>query len=91
MTIEQALQATEQIWWTIYSHSRAGKVKASNANLAQERIKAYDNLTAIRALITSRSSVEFKPDWANYAQGVKDGKAEVLLGCNEIDDKGVKP
>ncbi len=88
MTIEQALQATEQIWWAIYSHSLGGK---TTANLAQERIKAYDNLTAIRAHIAGGSSDTFKPDWVNYAQGVKDGKAEMLLGCDGVDDKGVKP
>lgn len=88
MTTEEALKATEQIWWAIYSHSLDGKTAES---LANERIKAYENLSAIRVALVSGSSISFSPDWANYAQGAKDGKAEVLLGCNEIDDKGVKP
>lgn len=88
MTIEQALQATDQILWTIYSHSRGGKPAA---NLAQECIKAYDNLAAIRAHIASGASSAFKLELVGYAQGVKDGKAEVLLGCDVVEDKGVKP
>lgn len=90
MTKAELLQATEQIWQTIYSHGIAGRVKARHENLTQARLKAYKNLTAIRAHITSESSEVFKPDWVNYAQGVKDGKAEVMLGCDGIDDKGVK-
>ncbi len=91
MTIEEALQATEQIWQTIYSHGLAGRAKARHANLTQERVKAYENLTAIRAMLVDGRDDVFKPDWAGYAQGVKDGKAEVLLGCDVADDKGVKP
>ena len=88
MTEAEALQATEQIWWTIYSHSLVGK---ATEHITQERIKAYQNLTAIRAALVGGSSDSFKPDWAGYAQGVKDGKAEAMLGCNDTDDKGVKP
>ena len=91
MTQVELLQATEQIWQTIYSHGIAGRAKARHANLTQARVKAYENLTAIRAHIAGGSDGVFKPDWVNYAQGVKDGKAEVMLGCDGIDDKGVKP
>lgn len=87
MTKEEALQAIEQVWHVVYKHGR----KLDSTLMSDERIKAYDNLRRLKEVVADGSIGSFKPDWANYAQGVKDGKAEVLLGCNEIDDKGMKP
>ena len=77
ITIPRALleQALESLWQMTkkFNFERPHESRLSDSNV---RVSAHDAMNAIRAELAKPEPEEtFIPDWANYRQGVADGKA----------------
>ena len=77
ITIPSALlkQALESLWQMTkkFNFERLHESRLSDSNV---RVSAHDAMNAIRAALAKPEPEEtFIPDWANYRQGVADGKA----------------
>ena len=99
ITIDRALleQALESLWQMTkkFNFERLHESRLSDSNV---RVSAHDAMNAIRAALAEPEQEEtFIPNWANYRQGVADGKAgspkwhdaptcDGLWVCNEGDD-----
>ena len=99
ITIDRALleQALESLWQMTkkFNFERLHESRLSDSNV---RVSAHDAMNAIRAALAKPEQEEsFIPNWANYRQGVADGKAGSpkwhdaptcagLWTCQHIDD-----